>query len=181
MAFYIILGPVMLLMVFMIFKLHQIKKHDSVLFRFCQLRRDIMGYLRKDFDSITKSDHNEVRMLLRLLNSTIHDYDEHKKGLFKINKFIVQAKTVYKSVNEAKRKESKNNDVIKGFYKDYGKIMLIAYLTYTPFLKSKIIIAVLTAILEFLAKYFNRYIKHHITFLEWLKGESNRLKLDSHL
>ena len=182
MSFYLILSPVLLLSIFMIIKLRALKKHDDVLFRFCQLRRDMMKYLRSKTTKIPREDYVEIRKLLDLLNSTIHNYEDHKQGLFRIEKFFAETKTVYKSVKKAKSKEIKNNAKVKGFYHEYGKIMLIAFLTYSPFLKSKIIIFLLIKLSSLLAfasgRYFNKYFERSISFLEWLRGESNRLDLD---
>lgn len=172
----------LLLSIYMIIKLHALKKHDDVLFRFSQLRRDMMGYLRSKTTKIPRDDYIELRKLLDIVNSTIHNYDDHKQGLFRIDEFFKETRTVYKSVNKAKSKEIKNNAKVKGFYHEYGKIMLIAFLTYSPFLKSKIVIFLLIKLSSFLAlatgRYFNKFFEQSISFLEWLKGESNRFNLD---
>ena len=82
MYYLIILSLVSIILIYMISQLRSLKKHDKALYRFCELRRKIMSYLREKNENIPEHDYYLLRELLDNLNDTIHDFNNHKKSLF---------------------------------------------------------------------------------------------------
>lgn len=172
--------PTTLMLIHMIYHMNKIRKHDKVLFRFCQLRRDILQYLREKGNNLPEKDYKEIRTLVDLVNDHIHHFDDHKSGLFRLNGLFSNAKSVYTKVRKSEEKKVPNNKKIEAFYNSYGKSLLIAFLTYTPFLASKIIVLLLIKILELIKISTGHFLSEKLdfseSFLKWLRSENNGLK-----
>lgn len=175
MTFYVFLVPVLLLSLVILFRLKSIKKNDEALFEFCQLRRDIISYLREKNTRIPEENYFEVRKLLEILNSDIHNFKKHKKGKFNFNNWITEAKGVYKNVRTAEQKKIDNNEKVEEFYKKYGQTLFGAFLRFTPFFKYKIVLLLLLGISKILAKISGDYLKENLRkatkWLSWVKNE----------
>lgn len=181
MAITIVLLPVLLLSLAMIFKLLSLRKHDRVLYRFCQLRRDIMAYLRDKRDRIPPEDYEQVRMLLQIVNQDIHNYNHYKRNKFNIRYLLREARHLFKSARAAEIKKIKNNAKVEGFYKDYGLALVSAFLSYTPFFKSKIILMLTIGLMRKLVIVTGDRLKDWIKELEWLKQEIDKPNYQSRL
>ena len=75
---YIAIAPVLIYSLFIIHKFNKLKKHDTVLYRFCQIRRNIMKLLRDNYLDLTVDSYKTLRNLLRNINLAIHDYNNLK-------------------------------------------------------------------------------------------------------
>ncbi|MGR3985377.1 MAG: hypothetical protein OD817_09070, partial [Gammaproteobacteria bacterium] len=66
----------------------QAKKHDDVLFPFCQLRRDINRFLYENVldgaRAISREEYASVRGLLKVVDVTIRNYNRHKTAMFNL-------------------------------------------------------------------------------------------------
>lgn len=87
MTYYIFMTPVLLMIVAMILRLRALKKHDKVLYAFCQLRRDTMSLIREHNYDLCRQDYIALRDIEDGLSDTIHDYNMHKVYLFNFRKF----------------------------------------------------------------------------------------------
>lgn len=71
-----------------IIKLRNIQKHDAVLFELCNYRRDLMGYLRNEYETLSKEDYKETLKLLDAINSLIGIYSKRQSDLFHLKTFF---------------------------------------------------------------------------------------------
>ena len=72
---------------FLLASLIAIKKHDRVLFRFCQIRRDLMKDLRDRYDTtLNQQEWQAAKFLLEKLNGVIQHYHSHKTTMFNLRK-----------------------------------------------------------------------------------------------
>lgn len=176
--------PVSISMVWMILDLSKLKKHDKNLYRFCQLRREMMYYLRNKGLNLSKNDYKEIRLLLDLVNNHIHYFNDHKTGFFKADGTFTSKKRIYKDVRETEEKKVPNNKKIEEFYNSYGNALLSAFLSYNPLFASKIAIIILLELTEVASNYIGEtlggVIKNRMdfykSFLEWIKSERNKFK-----
>ncbi len=130
MYFYFLIIPVLIGSCYMIWRLRRMAKHDRVLFRFCQNRRDIMAIIRgRNFD-LPREDYIALRELLEVTNNTIHEYNVHKTSLFDFRKFIRDAQRLNSIRRKMEELDNMNTDVAHLYHK-FGLSMLYAFFTYT--------------------------------------------------
>ena len=75
MFFYILMIPVLFFSVLMIIHLRRLKKHDEVLYTFCQNRREIMFMIREENFALSKKDYFDLRKLAEVNNKTIRHFN----------------------------------------------------------------------------------------------------------
>lgn len=130
-------------------KKHQ--KHDYVLFRFCQIRRDLMEELRGRFDTLTPCEYEAAEFLLSALNGIIRHYHNHKITMFNLRKMrrIVESDLqCHQKVREdVKQQLSRvpSDTKISVLYNDFFRAATVAFLSYTPFIRCEIILRLLWA------------------------------------
>lgn len=78
------------------FKIKRHTRHDKYLYKFCQLRREIMSYLRINHDIISKQEYQATKQILDVLNGTINLYSKNEASNFfnfrKFAKFVKETK-----------------------------------------------------------------------------------------
>ncbi len=124
-------------------------KHDEVLFRFCDERRHIMSYLRKEGESLNKKDKETAIELLEVLNNNIHFYEDYKQSVFNFRRFFINLKNNIVSLE--KYKET-NNQLLLDIRNNISSIYTLAFIRFTPFLKTEIIINLLLFSMSILIK-----------------------------
>lgn len=120
------------------------RRHDRVLFRFCQLRRDVMEFLYQntvaDPDTMTLAEYQSVRRLLGVLNRMIHDYSDHKKMMFNL-RYVLKALRQYRhTLKQAKPIDLTENAAIQRFHQRFAYCCAKAFLAYTPFIRSEAVL-----------------------------------------
>ena len=121
------------------FRLRQkeMRKHDRVLFPFCQLRRDVMSFLYRnmmeDTDSLSPSEYGFIRQLLHVLDATIHNYNQHKTSMFNLRKIAKHLKT-YRKASEIALKVPDHPE-IQEFHERIHRLLVVAFLAYTPLIR----------------------------------------------
>lgn len=158
----------------MVIKLKGLENHDQVLYNFCQLRREMMSYLRIKSDRIPRKDYVAIRELLDIVNSTIADYNNYKVVIFNFNNFMKEIDRIYKSTKKANKARDISNDKVEKFYKDYKHAMFVAFWTYTPLLKHKLVVGVFVNLIGLVA---SNYFERHKTILKWVSSETDSVKL----
>ena len=157
------------------FKLARINKHDSVLFRFCDIRRGTMKLLWDKGECLGTEDYQATRQLLEALNASIHHYDAFKTLVFNY-RFFRQLRTLraetYAADKTAKRS---NNPEVLALIKKFKDAMVIAFLAYTPFIRSEVSLRFCIALSSLLALSVIRRIEKAKEYFTWLLEEINNL------
>lgn len=173
--FEILLSGSVILCCVIAIRLYRIRKHDKVLYRFCQVRRDIMAYLRTRGFEMSKHDYFAVRDLLEVVSSTIHHFNACKATVFNfrtLNKMAREFRETGRVVEEIRLPK---DPAAVEIFDAYRKAMIGAFLTYTPFMRSEIllrlILAALIAISSFAARLGCRSWETTPEDLAWVQGQ----------
>lgn len=157
----------------MISQLRSLKKHDKALYRFCELRRKIMSYLREKNENIPEHDYYLLRELLDNLNDTIHDFNNHKKSLFIVKDIHISLQKYVDSSFYALEKKINQNKKLSSFFSEYRMSMLLAFLTFNPTLKYHLIIIIMIAFVNLLGDRLIEIKK----YLIWIDEQSKLFNL----
>jgi len=115
------------------------KKHDGVLFPFCQLRRDVMRYRYEAVmgmhGAYPRAEREALRRLSRELDDTIHNYRAHKTVMFNLRRIMRNIQT-YKHASKAVVDVTDNAE-IRGFHDNLRRLQAKAFIAYTPMIKSE--------------------------------------------
>lgn len=144
---YILLVPSSAFLIFQIFQMIDIRKHDRHLFKFCQLRRDAINLLfamhmaqnrnsTEEFDA----DNRALRQLIDAINIIVGAYSKHKTVLFDFRRFIKYFRDL-KTFEVNSRKIVTRDPKILALASRMQYLYAKAFLAYTPFLKHKIIVS----------------------------------------
>ena len=88
MTFYVILTPVLIGALYMILRLRGLKKHDEVLYMFCQVRRETMDLIREHNFELAEEDYSALKEIADVTGATIHDYQLCKIYVFNFRRFL---------------------------------------------------------------------------------------------
>jgi hypothetical protein len=172
MFFYALVTPPLLASIYMLFHLRRLKKHDKVLYRFCQLRRETMSLIRKGNFDLKLEDYIALRQLLEKTSETIHDFNNCKVSLFNIRNYSIQVHRA-KSLEETSVERAPEIQELTG---QYALAMLVAFFTFTPFIKSELVLRGFPFILKVLASISGNYLKGKLKKVEeivaWIRHES---------
>jgi len=98
------------------FKIKRHIKHDKYLYKFCQLRREIMSYLRINHDVLSKTEYQATKQILDVLNIAINLYSKNEaSNLFNIRKFAKFVSETKHLSDSSKKLIECNNSTIKDF------------------------------------------------------------------
>lgn len=161
---------------FMIRQLRIIKKHDRVLFNFCQVRRDAIGILREKNLNIPKKEYTALRHILEILNMTIHNYDEMKASFFNVrSRFFKSIKEFAKNREQIEQIDIPDNQDIVDIYNKFGCALLFAFFSYTPFIKSELCLKLAIFLLKAAGQLFKKQVDIYIQTLIQIKNQSRKL------
>lgn len=121
------------MLIFFLASLHlflKLKKHDTVLFMFCELRRELMRYLREHFDSLEKEEAKNYLKLLECVNSEIHFFGRNKKEIYNI--FNLMNNIRRSTVTVKKIEFSEPTQELPKFLKRFNAIRFKAFQTFSP-------------------------------------------------
>jgi hypothetical protein len=151
----------------------RIKRNDRVLYEFCDVRRKMMGYLRNNFETVSKDDYLSLRGSLDLLNNNIRYFDHYKMHIFNVNLLIRMIKNTRDNIAKMEEFKVSNNKEILGLISDFEKSFLIAFFIFTPLFKTKLCISLILFLLSisikaamYFSKEYARKIKNAITAIE---------------
>lgn len=104
-----------------IYELQSINKHDKILYAFCQIRRDIIKLIREQNIDLSSLHYNELKKLLEIVNSVIHDFNDWKASIFNLRSLI---RTIKKNAQKIEVEKFSDNDKVSDFQKKFIKIKL---------------------------------------------------------
>lgn len=171
MAFYIVMVPPLIGLAFMILHLRLMGRHDRVLYRFCEIRREIMGLIRDKAFEMDRTDYYAFRDLLEVVSFTIHDYNACKLYAFNFRRF----REWLKDAKQLAGKVVTQNQCVLDLRSQYSRAMLEAFFAYTPFLKSelalKILVIAVKALMRLSGKYLSTNFKTVLEVAAWIRHE----------
>ena len=113
-----------------------LKKHDIILYNFCQIRREVMNIIRDNFDEIDRETYEVLRKLLDTLNIAIHNYNQFKSSIFNLGNLLKSAKETQRYVLRIENVKLPEDESIHSLYRKLNIAMLKAFLSYTPLFRS---------------------------------------------
>ena len=123
--------------------LKRCEKHDRILFRFCQLRRDLMARLRERANSMPQRELESADFLLNALSGVIRHYHGGKTTMFNVRKMrrlIDRNLDHYHAVErEVRARLADTSADIRPFYEEFSRSLLAAFVAYTPFIRTEIV------------------------------------------
>lgn len=129
--------------------IRKVKKHDRVLFPFCEIRRGLMTYLRANYSCLTKEDYERSVQLWEILDDTIHFYERHKATTFNFRPFVIFFRD--------KMKESEDTSPVvwdemspelRALWCKWVGAMMDALFAYTPWIRSEITLKIIVTIFK---------------------------------
>ncbi len=178
MTFYIFIVPVILVSLYMILLLRGLKKHDQVLYAFCQVRRDAMSLVREHNLALTRDDYLALREIVDATSATIHDYNLCKIYVFNFRRFLAAIRR-FKGI-ELKTNEGEvlKYEIVR-LRNSFGRALVFSFFTFTPFLKSELVLKLLQRTLTGLATLGGNYVRARtsrvLTILSWIEVEKRML------
>lgn len=174
MLFYILIVPSTLFVLYMVIVFRKMKKHDEILFRFCQVRRDAISLIdRRNFE-LNRKQYASVRDLLESVNAMIHDFEKCKTTVFNFRKFVRFLKFYRDAAIQAEKIHIPNDPEIIALHHQYKTAIFFAFLAYTPLIKSELCAKFLVTIFVFLAKAGVKSLNGGANYLKWLIEENKR-------
>ena len=167
--FYLAIIPSLFIMIIIFIKLVKMRRHDKVLFKFCNLRRKVMEKIRSDNFELSKEDYYSLRNLAENLNISIHYYNHLKISIFNWRKCKEYIKSLNKEDKKVLKLNISNNPEIKYLYDKFTLVLIFAFLNYTPFLKIEILLKISIFILSTIAKYGYDQMNDYIDSLSLVK------------
>jgi len=165
---YMLLLAVILFVLRTHFVLSTMKTHDRTLFRFCDLRRDMIAHLYNKRDELTPEDYAQFRIVLNSLNNTIHFYNDFKIHFFNLRKLLKSLVwRVQSSTTQIDAVRISRNKELLGFVKKYEKATLLGFFAYTPFLGTEVTVRLVIQLLKLIAQTTKK--KGAATYAEWLE------------
>ncbi len=119
-------------------------KHDRVLFPFCQLRRDIMCFLREHMpdqpNALSREEYDSVLRLLDVVSDVIHHYNRHKTVMFNFRRVIKFSMKYRDTLEQAKPIEMTGNAKIQEFHHRFVGLLAKAFIAYTPLIRWEMVL-----------------------------------------
>lgn len=134
----LLLAPVVVLLLVAISQMREMRRHDTVLFQFCEIRRSLMKLLRDEGPTMDYGDYAFARGMLQALNSTIHHYKEHKSRMFNVRQFYLLVKQYRASAEALAEMPTTCNDKLRDLQFEFGKTVFFGFLTFTPFYRAEL-------------------------------------------
>ncbi len=142
----------MIYLIWQVGKLREFRKHDLHLFKFCQIRRDIISYARENYEDFSEEEYIAFRKLLDILNDLIHSYKYSKTVIFDFRLFLRYVKNNRLISEEFAQIPETNNEYFREVSLRLNNAVIDAFFAYTPFLRYEIILKISYQVLLVLSK-----------------------------
>lgn len=172
--FYAMVIPTGILLIVGLFKLARIKKHDYVLYRFCQIRRDLIHVLRDEEPELSTIAYERTEKILTVINGVIHDYDFCKANLFNVRKLTRYFGLAARDTQQLQKTGFAQIDAI---IESMERSIVDAFFLFTPFLRSEIIFKLFSFIASHVISLVVRDIKDSLPSIAFLRKEGERLQI----
>jgi hypothetical protein len=118
--------------------LYGLRKHDVVLYQFCEVRRQLMRLLRAEGEQMTREDYVYAREILDAVSQTIEIYGDHKSRMFNARWFFRFLKAYRISSKEMAALPRTASPKLREIENVYGRAVLSGFLAFTPFFRSEL-------------------------------------------
>ncbi|MBE8158563.1 MAG: hypothetical protein HAW59_04135 [Betaproteobacteria bacterium] len=133
------------------FTVRRHQKHDRVLFSFSRLQSAVMKEIlaRHDAETLTRKQYEAAKFLMDMLDVIALHYDRHKTTMFnlrKMRRFVAEDLACYEETEEKVRAhfaEISADEKIAALYGEFSRAAARAFLAYTPFIRTEIILRLL--------------------------------------
>ena len=159
-------------------RIKKVDKHDRVLFPFCQLRRDIMRFLRDNMETVTQEEYRSLRTLLTMLDNTIYHYNRHKTRMFNLRKILKHMLGYQDAKKQVEKIVMPDNSAIKEFYTRFVRLLVQAFLAYTPWLRWEITLQLTGFVVR---RFLHDRVDDFLTVAGQIRGDAQRLNVDGRL
>lgn len=170
--------PPLLMSVFMAWRLHVLKKHDRVLYKFCETRRQLMGLMREQNYNLGRQDYLALKQLSIWTDYAIHYYNDGKRSMFNARRVMEEIKTLKQVDKRIKRRVIRDPEVGK-LYRQFINALFSGFLAFTPFFRSELVLRLLPVIAQLLARmglvYFKKNAARIADSVSWFSEERRTL------
>ncbi len=173
MIFYALIGPVLILSLVMLVYLRRLKKHDEVLYAFCEIRREIMAILRRDLFEIQREKYVGLKHLLDATGNAIHYYNDNKATMFNYRRFAQWLRDSRASAETVQRLNLPNDPEILKIREHFGVAMVSAFCAYTPLFRSELLIRVSLLLLRTAVNAGWQQAEGIFQFADWFRNFSS--------
>jgi len=159
--------------IYQIIKLNAIYRHDTTLFQFHQLRRNIENFLSKNWDKLPTDEYNQTSLLANHVEKMICNFSIIKTELFNINNFKNYRVEAVKenSIAESLLKESKNKEINR-LVLEYKYCIIYSIIQHTPWLKTRLITNL--AFVIFKAMFAHASVQWYERQLAWINKREHQ-------
>jgi len=159
-----------LLCLWMGIHLLRMRKHDVVLFRLCEVRRELMTILRDRGFNLPKNEYLAARLILSAANSAIQNYNHSKMFLFNCRAFVKYLRIYKEEITSVTKKvPAPKDEEILEISSKFNYAMAKGFLAYTPFIRSEIGLMVLVFLFRFLVRAGVKTLQKQFEDLVWAR------------
>lgn len=176
--FYVLVIPSFVLSILMVAYLLSLKKHDRVLYNFCQIRRDAIKLIDERGITGDRVAYHSVRHLLNSLNLMIHNYDGCKQQVFNIRKLVAILKDCKHISRQVEKISIPDDHEVVELHLRFKRSMILAFLAYTPFIRSEVTAFLFYKLFSLLAKSGITSLKKAAEYMGWLVDEIASTQID---
>jgi hypothetical protein len=144
------LGALAVMQVVFLLRMRSVSRHDRVLFPLCDLRREVMAELRREGASMSDVEYAEIMQMRLVLDGTIHHYHDLKASLFNFRDFVRFLRAYAQADGDVSVPAS--SERIDALRRRLALVMMNGFLTYTPLLKSEMIVRLAAGLAAFLCR-----------------------------
>jgi len=136
-----------------------------------------MSKIREGNFNLSKDDYIALRHLVEATSVTIHDYNQWKTSLFNFRRFKERVRNI-KTLNREIAERKISNPDIFALYQQYTFAMFLAFIAYTPFLRSELGIKTLSMSINGMAKIsmgkFKKNLNRAVEFINWVRQQADK-------
>jgi hypothetical protein len=169
--FYLLVLPSLAMSILVLFNLLSLKKHDVVLFRFCQIRRDAIKLIAARGAGFDRTSYHSIRNLLECLNVMTHNYEGCKTHIFNIRRLEQTFKHYKHTTRQVDKIQIPDDAEIVMLHKRFRYAMLEAFLVYTPLIRSEILARLLLNVIKLFSLMGIKSLASAGNYLSWLIEE----------
>ena len=162
--------PAFVMLILSMTQLFLLKRHDKVLYRFCQFRRELISFTHDKFDTLDDKEKEKISQLVDQTNYIIHEFPSLKRSVFRMKFF---SNITFFTKQEFEKVEvllfQTDNKDLKGLLKKQNLNILYASYSYTPFFVVKFCFILLTVLGNLFVRVGITQMKEALDNVSWYK------------
>ncbi|MFA5240496.1 MAG: hypothetical protein WC476_12425 [Phycisphaerae bacterium] len=135
-----------------------------------------MNMLREQGFGLKKTEYQELRQILQILNPLIHEYNQIKKKFFNIRSFIKHLRNLKDSAERIEKLKVSDNSAISILQVRTCTAILLAFFAYTPFIKCEILLRLSILLFQCLAKLGISFVRKALNYLTFFQNFRDKLE-----